>query len=124
MALTQNVLQAIKKSFEYAHRDMKINLISPDTTRSSATVITLTLGLFTGMSLLSIVEVVLFLYILIQSIFQDFIETFDKPKSRSSKAVIKKDEKDVTKYCRNKEKVAHNEEQIHHLYVSKNIFLL
>ena len=103
---------------------MKIHLISPDTPRSSATVITLTLGLFTGMSLLSIVEVVLFLYILIQSIFQDFIETFDKPKSRSSKAVIKKDEKDVAKYCRNKEKVEHNEEQIHHLYVSKNILLL
>ena len=41
MALTQKVLQAIKKSFECAHWDIKIYWISPDTSRNSTTVITL-----------------------------------------------------------------------------------
>ena len=46
MALAQKVLQAIKKSFEYTYWDMKIYQISPDTTRSFTTVITLTKGVF------------------------------------------------------------------------------
>ena len=42
--LTQKVLQGIKKSFEYAHWDIKIYWISPDTPRNSTTVITLMTG--------------------------------------------------------------------------------
>ena len=45
MALTQEVSLAIKKSFEYAHWDMKIYWISPETPRNSTTVITLMLDL-------------------------------------------------------------------------------
>ena len=45
-ALTQKVLQSIKKSFEYAHWDMKIYWILPDTPRNSTTVITLTYILY------------------------------------------------------------------------------
>ena len=41
-ALTQKVLLAIKKPFEYAHWDMKIYWISPDTLRNS-TIVTMLL---------------------------------------------------------------------------------
>ena len=43
-ALTQKGLLAIKISFEYAHWDIEIYWISPDTSRNSTTVITLTLA--------------------------------------------------------------------------------
>ena len=43
-ALTQKVLLAIKKSFEYAYWDMKLYWISPEAQRNSTTVITLMCG--------------------------------------------------------------------------------
>ena len=81
-----------------------------------------TLGLFTGMSLLSIADVLLFSYTVIKSIMKDFVQMFSTSDSQDKSVSSKNNEKDpihgLSMDCCNKKKIYHNEEHIQNLYVS------
>ena len=81
-----------------------------------------TLGLFTGMSLLSIADVLLFSYTVIKSIMKDFVQMFSTSDSQGKSVSSKNNEKDpihgLCMDCCNKKKIYHNEEHIQNLYVS------
>ena len=77
-----------------------------------------TLGLFTGISLLSMVEVFVLFYILVKSLIHDFFHLVDHCTPSSSLMKNHKDPKDQIDCCDGIRRQS-NEKQIKNLYVSQ-----
>ena len=80
------------------------------------------LGLFTGMSILGIADILLFSYTIIKSILNDFVHMLRTPNSKSKLLYLKRNGKkpksEMKMECCNKQKICHNEEHVKNLYVS------
>ena len=86
-----------------------------------------TLGLFTGMSLLSMVEVFFFISILIKGLYQECLQRLglsepekvdDNPQQKENSQCQQEDKSETSKCCHNEIRIDRYEEQIKNLYVS------
>ena len=86
-----------------------------------------TLGLFTGMSLLSMVEVLFFIFMFIKGLAQECLQrlglsesqnTNDNPQQNENLQCQQEDKSETRKCCHNETRIDRYEEQINNLYVS------